>query len=183
MTDGRTTRRRVIGSTAAGLALAAVGAGPALAKRPLVGEPAPNFQVTTLDGRKFNLTDFKGLVVVLNFWATWCGPCRVELPLLDHSFRRLKDRGLQVFAVTTEDSVPLWRLKPVAAALAIPIVRNLRGPYETLDGVPTNYVIDRAGVLRYARSGAFQADDIDTLLVPLLDEAPPAPAPAQTATP
>ena len=166
-----------IRSLALGLAvlgLAGLSAAPALAARPVVGQPAPNFEVTTLDGTKVSLADLKGQVVILNFWATWCGPCKQELPLLDRYYRIRKSAGLSVFAVTTEDSLPLSRLKPVAAALAIPMVRHLKGPYGVMDGVPTNYVFDRAGVLRYAEANAFTLDDLNDLLVPLLSEpAPP----------
>ena len=59
--------------------------------------------------------------------------------------------------------------------------RNLRGPYEPTTGIPTNYVIDRAGVLRYAKANAFDLDELNALLVPLLNEAPPPPAAAAIA--
>jgi thiol-disulfide isomerase/thioredoxin len=155
------------------LILAGLGAAPVQAARPVVGGPAPNFEVTALDGTKVSLADLKGQVVVLNFWATWCGPCKQELPLLDGYYRIQKPAGLSVFAVTAEDSLPLSRLKPVAAAMAIPMVRHLKGPYGVMEGVPTNYVIDRAGVLRYAKAGAFDLDQLNALLVPLLRAPPP----------
>jgi peroxiredoxin len=162
---------------AAALALVIAGAGwPALAKAPKVGQPAPDFHVTTLDGQDISLADLKGQVVILNFWATWCAPCKRELPMLDAYYRIQKPFGLRVLAVTTEDSLPLSRLKPLAAVLSIPMVRRLHGPYEVLGGVPTNYVIDRAGVLRYAKAAAFSLDDMNDLLVPLLREPPPPPA-------
>ena len=150
------------------------GACPATAAEPVVGRIAPNFQVTTLDGRKLSLSDFRGQVVVLNFWATWCGPCKVELPLLNSYYKARARYGLRVLAVTTQDSLPLADLKPLAAALAIPMVRDLRGPYGTLEGVPTNYVIDRDGVLRYGEAGAFSLDDLNTILTPLLNRQAPA---------
>lgn len=81
--------------------------------------------------------------------------------------------GLEVFAVTTEDSVPLSYLKPLAAKLTIPVVKSFHGNYGPLGGVPTNYVIDRAGVLRYAKANAFDLDDLNAILVPLLNEPQP----------
>src|SRR5476649_1084842 len=92
------------------------GAVPALAAPagPVVGKLAPDFHVTTFDGTMLSLSDFKGQVVVLNFWATWCEPCRTELPLLNSYFRLRKEAGLRVLAVTTEDSLPLSDLKPLA---------------------------------------------------------------------
>jgi cytochrome c biogenesis protein CcmG, thiol:disulfide interchange protein DsbE len=167
-------RRRMSWGLAAVFLAAAVAAQPAAARDPVVGQIAPNFQVTTLDGQKLSLSDFKGEVVVLNFWATWCGPCKVELPLLNAYYKARARYGLRVLAVTTQDSLPLADLKPLAAALAIPMVRDLRGPYGTLEGVPTNYVIDRDGVLRYGEAGAFSLDDLNTILTPLLNRQAPA---------
>ena len=149
---------------------------PALATEPRVGQPAPDFQLTLVDGTHVRLSELRGQVVVLNFWATWCVPCRAELPMLDGYYRIVQSHGLRVFAATTEDSVPLNRLRRVFAAMAIGAVRNLRGPYAPIRGaVPTNFVIDRAGRVRYAAAGAFNLDDLNRVLIPLLNE----PAPAQ----
>jgi cytochrome c biogenesis protein CcmG/thiol:disulfide interchange protein DsbE len=80
---------------------------------PEIDKPAPNFQVTTFDGGKLSLTDLKGQVVVLNFWATWCGPCKQELPLLDAYYRKQQQFGLKMFAVATENSLAPRQLMPV----------------------------------------------------------------------
>ncbi|NMN04522.1 thiol-disulfide isomerase/thioredoxin [Novosphingobium sp. SG916] len=143
---------------------------PALAKAPVIGQPAPPFELRLIDGTKVSLADLKGQVVVLNFWATWCGPCKQELPLLDQYYDLQKQHGLKVFAITTQDSLPNSALKQLFAAMHIPAVRTLKGPYSPLEGVPTNYVIDRAGVVRYAKAAAFDLDDLNGLLVPLLRE-------------
>jgi peroxiredoxin len=135
-----------------------------------VGKPAPDFSVETLDGAKVTLADLRGQVVVLNFWATWCGPCKKELPTLDGYYAVRQAAGLKVFAITTEDSLPLSRLKPLAKAMTIPMVRRMKGPFKVLGGVPTNYIIDRAGVVRYAKAGAFDLETLNELLVPLLNE-------------
>lgn len=146
----------------------------AQAARPAVGQAAPNAQFVTIRGDQFDLASLRGKVVVINFWATWCGPCREELPLLDGYFRAQKDHGLVVLAATTEDSVPEFQMRKLFAAMAITPLHRLKGPYQPLAGVPTNYVIDRAGVVRYAEAGAFTLDGLNALLVPLLRE--PAPA-------
>ncbi|MGC4251256.1 MAG: TlpA disulfide reductase family protein [Sphingobium sp.] len=158
------------------LALAATSA-PALATtpKPVIGAPAPDFELTLIDGGKVSLADLKGQVVLLNFWATWCVPCRTELPTLDTYYALQQKHGLRVFAITTEDSLPIGSLKKLFAAMHMPSVRRIKGPYGPLTGVPTNFVIDRAGKLRYARSGAFDLDELNALLVPLLKESAPLP--------
>jgi cytochrome c biogenesis protein CcmG/thiol:disulfide interchange protein DsbE len=152
---------------------------PADSKEPvLVGKAAPDFQVITLDGKTLTLADFKDQVLVINFWATWCTPCKRELPLLDRYYQLKQPVGLRVLAVTTEGSLPLSQLKPLAAALSIPMVRRFKGNYGPLKGVPTNYVIDRQGVLRYAEARSFTLEDLNNILLPLLREhAPAAPEP------
>lgn len=146
----------------------------ALAKEPKVGDPAPDLQMTLVDGSKVKLSDLRGQVVIINFWATWCVPCRTELPTLDGFYALRKDAGLRVFAVTTEDSLPLYQLKKLFAAMRMSPVRRMSGPYHDLGALPTNYVIDRAGRVRYAKTGAFDLDDLNAVIIPLLNEpAPP----------
>ena len=83
-----------------------------------------------------------------------------------------QQHGLRVFAVTTEDSLQPYQLKKLFAVLHIQPVRRIKGSYDILKGVPTNYVIDRAGRLRYAKAGAFDLDDLNKLLVPLTQLSP-----------
>lgn len=165
--------------------IAGVAAGATLAA-PKVGQPAPDFTASTFGGHTVKLADLKGDVIVLNFWASWCGPCRHELPMLETAFEAYNQYGFQVLAIATEDSVPEDKLRPLATHLRIPFVKRMHGPYHDLDAVPTNYIIDRSGKLVYAKAGAFDLDSLNEIVIPLLKEPippPPAPAPTPTASP
>ena len=166
MNESSLNRRALLGLVAAG---AAVRAAPATAAPPQVGELAPDFQMTLIDDSRVRLADLRGNVVLLNLWATWCAPCRVELPLLDRYYRARRANGLRVFAISTEDSLPLYRMRELFRAMAIPSVRRLRGPYTPLGGMPTNFVIDRAGRVRHAAAGVFTLATLNGLLIPLLN--------------
>jgi cytochrome c biogenesis protein CcmG/thiol:disulfide interchange protein DsbE len=147
-----------------------------------VGEQAPDFTLTLIDGTKIKRDELRGQVVVLNYWATWCGPCRQELPLLDAYYDLQKAHGLRVFAVATEDSVSPYFMKKLFAAMHMQPTRKIKGPYEVIgNAVPTNIIIGRDGRVRYAKAGAFTLDALNQLLVPLLKE--PAPPPLPTAAP
>ncbi len=160
----------VVRGMIAGALLLATSAATAAIK---VGEKAPDFELTLIDGSKVRSADLRGQVIVLNFWATWCGPCKAELPLLDNYYRIRKANGLRVFAIATEDSLPAFKLKPLFAAMAIPSARRIKGSFVVMGALPTNYVIDRAGIVRYAKAGAFDLDDLNSVLVPMLSEPAP----------
>jgi cytochrome c biogenesis protein CcmG, thiol:disulfide interchange protein DsbE len=151
--------------------------GAGMSKKPVIGEIAPDAELTLVDGTKLNLAEMRGDVVVLNFWATWCIPCRTELPTLDTYYQLQKRHGLRVYAVTTEGSVPLFKLRPLFERLKIAPAKKIKGPYGPIDGaVPTNYIIDRSGKVRYAKAGAFTLEVLNQELVPLLREKASAPA-------
>jgi len=158
----------------AGVAMAigwALAAAPALPAHVRPGQKAPDFTITALDRSKIRSGELRGQVVIVNYWATWCVPCKTELPGLDAYYRAHAHEGLRVFGVTTERSVPASRLAPLAATLAFPLARGLSGlGLGAMDGLPTNYVIDRAGIVRYAEVGAFDAETLDKVVGPLLAE-------------
>ncbi|WP_446745981.1 TlpA family protein disulfide reductase [Sphingomonas sp. OTU376] len=169
-----------ISALCARLALAALpfsllGAAPAPAPMVAavkVGQPAPPFTLRLIrGGNKVSLDELRGNVIVLNFWATWCAPCRKELPTLDRYYELRKDAGLRVYAVATEDSLPVYQLKKLFDVMHIDPVRSIKGPYDVVgNAVPTNIIIDRNGVVRYAKAAALDLDRLNELLVPLLNE-------------
>src|ERR1700688_3832416 len=142
--DREFKRGVLLAMAAAALLMCGASANP---KDPVIDRAAPDFKATSFDGKKLSLADYKGQVLILNFWATWCAPCKQELPLLDKYFRIDEKAGLRVLAVTTEDSVPLSQLKPLSQKLSITMARQFRGDYGPIKAVPTNFIIDRAGVL------------------------------------
>ena len=153
----------------AGLALAGGGAQAAD-----VGKPAPPYEILTFDKKTVKSTELQGKVVVINYWATWCTPCRAEMIAFDAYVRTHPNADLKVYSVTTEDSVPAYKLEKLASVLSFPLARHLYGRgYGVMKGVPTSYVIDRAGVIRHAAAGAFDERSFEAVVGPLLAQAAP----------
>ncbi len=143
--------RRVLITT--GLATGALTVAGGARATPAIGRPAPKFSLTTFDHRHVRLADLAGKVVVLNYWAVWCGPCKAELPMIDAYVRKRGGDDLKVFAVTVDDTVSDDQLKPLASVLSFPLVTRIDSfSYGTIDGaVPTNYVIGRDGTCAMPR--------------------------------
>ncbi len=137
----------------AGLLLASCGGGQDHAGEIAVTEaahigPAADFTLQDLDGNDVSLSDYKGQVVLLNFWATWCGPCKIEMPGFVEFQRQSKDRGFTVLAVSLDDDID-----PIAAfveeyELNFPVVWGNEETAQKFGGVvalPTTLIIDREG--------------------------------------
>ena len=84
------------------ISMLCIGCTRGIKKGTLVGQAAPDFTLKDLNGNRVGLSDFKGKVVVLNFWATWCGPCREEIPHMDALYQKYKDQGLAVIGINAE---------------------------------------------------------------------------------
>lgn len=162
------------------LLLVALTLAPGSALAAKVGKPAPDFVLVGYDGQTVRSSTLRGKVVVLNYWATWCAPCRREIPDIDAYVRRKRGAPLSVYAVTLDDAVPYSRLRFLGDTLKFPLMEKLKGRgYGTIGGaVPTSYVIDKAGVVRYAKAGALTPAMLEALVTPLLAEPDPAVAAA-----
>jgi peroxiredoxin len=169
--------RRILCVTGLAAALAASGAQAAD-----VGKPAREYTLLTYDKQQVSSADLRGKVVVLNYWATWCAPCKAEMVVFDDYIRRHPGTDLKIYSIATESSVPASKLKPLAGALSFPLALRLSGRgYGVLAGVPTSYVIDRAGIVRHAEAGAFDSQSFAALVGPLLAEPAPGEAAAASA--
>ena len=126
-----------------------------------VGARAPDFRATTLDAapRVKTLADYRGDVVLLNVWATWCAPCRVEMPSMEQLHRELGPRGLHVVAISIDDPGSEQQIRDFAKQLGLTfeILHDASGKiqkqYQTT-GVPETFVIGRDGVIRKKVIGA-----------------------------
>lgn len=112
--------------------------------------PAPEWDLIDLDGRRVRLQDFRGRVVFLNFWATWCVPCRDEMPAMETLSRELGPHGLAVLAVNYKEPPALVSGFARELALALPLLLDPEGNVAAqyrLVGLPATYFIDRRGAL------------------------------------
>jgi cytochrome c biogenesis protein CcmG/thiol:disulfide interchange protein DsbE len=125
------------------------------------GVPAPDFSVTTLDGQKLTLSDLKGKRVVLDFWATWCPPCRKEIPHFIQLAKDIPKDQLVIVGLSSEDES---KLKEFAQKQGInyPIAteKNLPAPYSDIHSIPTTFFLDRHGIIQTVVVGYH---DLDTL--------------------
>lgn len=129
-----------------------------------VGAPAPAYDAMTIDGSPVSLADLRGRVVLLNIWATWCKPCRQEMPALDTLHRRHSAAGLDVVGVSIDEPGARDRLVPFAQELGASYTL-WHDPADRVSstflavGVPASYLIDRDGTLRWRHVGPVTADD------------------------
>ena len=145
---------------------------PQLQKRPgfergvvQVGDEAPNFTLRDLAGNVVSLSQLRGKVVLLNFWATWCGPCRVEMPAMEQLYRTLPRREFEILAVSTD---------PQGAAVTRPFQREMGFTFPILHdseyrvgltygarSIPITFMVDRRGIVRQKIFGARDWDSLE----------------------
>ena len=124
----------------------------------LVGKTAPGFSGKDIDGKEINLSDYKGKVVLLDFWASWCIPCREEFPFLVDFYREHQKDPFMVLAVSIDDKEENMRnfLKKNYASHVFPVIfdrdKSIPPLYE-LESMPTSIFIDKKGIIRYIHTG------------------------------
>ena len=138
---------------------------------------APDFTLKDMDGKTVRLADYKGKVVLLDFWATWCGPCKIEIPWFIELQRKNKDRGFEVLGVAMDDEG--WEaVKPFAARMAINYRLVLGNDptaqsYGGIDALPTTFLIDRSGKIAKAHVGLGSKKDFENGVEQLLQDPVP----------
>ncbi|MFQ5881741.1 MAG: peroxiredoxin family protein [Candidatus Methylomirabilales bacterium] len=138
---------------------------------------APDFSLPDLQGKMVSLSQYKGKVVLLNFWATWCPPCRLEMPTMEKAYRKYKAQGFKVVAVSVDagpKSVVNHFLRELGLSFQVlldPQMATLR-TFRSFS-LPTSFVIDRQGVIRFRELGYRDWTDPEStkLLEALLSEA------------
>lgn len=136
--------------------------------RPSVEQSLPDFTFKTLDGRELRLSELHGKVVLVNFWATWCPPCKEEMPIFEREYKRCKDKGFEILAVNMDSSESNLQKFLKENNYSFPIVRPSEDLQKELKlmGFPTSYLLDREGKIYRIRLGVYREleEDLKKLL-------------------
>lgn len=132
-----------------------------------LNKPAPAFTLVDLaSGKKVSLADFKGHPVVLNFWATWCGPCRLEMPWLEEFASKYKPQGLVVLGIDQDDEMPKEKISDAVKKIGVsyPILlpdKTIAKTYALADYLPETFYLDKDGIVVEHSLGAPSKDEME----------------------
>ena len=133
---------------------------------------APAWKLTDMDGKTVSLADFKGKVVILDFWATWCSPCRDEIPGFVELQKKFGDRGLVVIGVSLDEEGTAFVQKFVKQhGISYPVVlgnKEVAAAYDGIDALPTTFIIDRQGKVVKGHRGFTKRTTFEAEIAPLL---------------
>lgn len=138
---------------------------------PTIGGPAPDFTLPTLDGRSVSLSGLRGKPVVINFWATWCAPCRDEMPLLQAVATRHAASGLTVLAIDVQEGEALVQAFVDEFGLTFPVLLDKTGEVVSryrVRGLPTTVFVDRSGNIQSVYLGPLDEKTLETRLAGIL---------------
>ena len=123
-----------------------------------IGFTAPDFTLPTTDNKEFKFSDYRGKPVILNFWASWCGPCRYEVPAFKSFYDKYENEGVSIIAVNTQDNPDSALAYAKADGLKFTIPVDPQGKVSSLynvRGLPTTYFIDKNGIITSIKIGPF----------------------------
>jgi peroxiredoxin len=136
--------------------LVTVFAATSLASSGLEGQPAPDFALKSSTGENLRLSEYRGDVVMINFWATWCGPCRQEMPLLDELYTRYERVGFNLLGVNIDDDPRRAMQMIEELGVHFPVLfdskKDVSRLYE-VEAMPVTVLVDREGTVRYVHHG------------------------------
>lgn len=130
---------------------------------PVLAKPfaATDFELTGEDGRNYRLSDYRGQVVLINFWASWCPPCRYEMPALERLWQQVRDKGIVILAVNVgEDRDTIFEFMG-QYPMSFPLPMDLKGEVVKsypVTGLPTSYVVDPEGLVTHRAVGGREWD-------------------------
>lgn len=137
-----------------------------------IGSPAPDFTLVDLDGTPIRLADLRGRPVVINFWASWCGPCVEEFPLLADAAERHAADGLAVVGIVYQDRSEAARSFMTRTGASWPAAMDPGDRVATEYGIlapPETFFVDRAGIIRARQIGQFTESSLDASLAAIID--------------
>jgi thiol-disulfide isomerase/thioredoxin len=132
----------------------------------LRGKAAPAFTLTTLEGKKVSLSDYKGRAVLVNFWATWCGPCKIEMPWFEEFEKQYAAQGFEILGVADDVDAGKDAIAKVAQKTGVtyPILLadgKVEKAYGGIDVLPMSFYVDRNGVVVEQTAGLGSKDEIE----------------------
>ncbi len=136
-----------------------------------VGRRAPDFRLESLDGRQVSLVDYAGQVVLLNFWATWCPPCKEEIPAIERAYEAHRDEGFMVLGINEGEALEAVRDFADELGITYPVLIDKRGSVAAKyrrRGLPLTLIVDRDGVIQVRHEGYLTAGQLDKYLSGLL---------------
>jgi len=135
---------------------------------------ASDFTVKDLKGRKIALSDYSGKVVFLNFWATWCGPCKAEIPDFIEAYKQYKDKGMQIIGISVDRISPKSVLKFAEKyKINYPVIMGtakIQKDYEPGPYVPTTIIVDQKGKIRHRHIGYMSKETLEDYFLKLTEE-------------
>lgn len=149
------------------VAVACTGPGSAVPQGINEGTRARNFTLKTIDGGKASLSDYRGNVVLVNFWATWCAPCRAEIPDLEAASQTHKDEGFVVLGINVEESQQAVEAFVAEMGMTYPVLLDEHGQVMSeyrSQGLPMSLLLDKEGVIQVRHVGILTGDKLEEYL-------------------